>query len=289
MTQSATFLLRALMTALLMLAPGVRVPAQTGPHVEEDIRYGKEAESQTLDLYLPGTNNFTTIVYTYGGGWHSGSGKSSRPIAEKLQALGYGVALVSHRLSPPYYFPAHAEDLAAAIAWVRSNIAARGGSPGRIVLAGHSSGAHLGLLVATDPKYLAAHGLKRSDITAVIALSAPTDLSPRSDGRGYGDALLAGHGADAFKRDPVLMKDASPVSHVCAGLPPLLLLVGEQDFPAIDGQTREFARKAEAAGNIVEFALIPGKDHMSMARGMTDANDPVFVRVLAFLKKFAAN
>src|SRR5579872_3073160 len=82
---------------------------------ELDVRYG--SGPQTLDRYVPASKGFPTIVYTYGGGWHSGSGKSSKPIAEKLQSLGYGCALVSHRLWPPDTFPAMAEDVTAAFAW----------------------------------------------------------------------------------------------------------------------------------------------------------------------------
>src|SRR5206468_10885899 len=97
-------------------------------------------DQQQLDLYLPDRKNFTTVVFTYGGGWHTGSRKSVTPIGEKLQSLGYGCALLSHRLSPPDKFPAQIEDVAAAFAWVRKNIEARGGDPGRVVLMGHSSG-----------------------------------------------------------------------------------------------------------------------------------------------------
>ncbi|SPE40265.1 hypothetical protein SBA3_370031 [Candidatus Sulfopaludibacter sp. SbA3] len=185
-----------------ILQPVIRIFALlalvgTLPAQELDIHYTKD---QALDLYLPASKGFTTIVYTYGGGWHSGSGKSSQPIAEQLTHLGYACALVSHRLFPPDAFPAPAEDLAAAFAWVKANIAARGGDPKRVILAGHSSGAHLSLLIATDQKYLAAHHLTPADIPAVIGLSTPVDLSRHPDGHGYGDVLLAGRGAGGPRR-----------------------------------------------------------------------------------------
>jgi acetyl esterase/lipase len=58
-----------------------------------------------LDVYLPDKEGFTTVVFTYGGGWHSGGRKSVTPIGEKLQSLGYGCALLSHRLGPGHKFP----------------------------------------------------------------------------------------------------------------------------------------------------------------------------------------
>jgi acetyl esterase/lipase len=72
--------------------------------VENDIAYGG-AEEQKLDLYLPARRGFTTVVFTYGGGWHSGSRKSVAPVGEKLWGLGFGATLLSHRLSPKDRFP----------------------------------------------------------------------------------------------------------------------------------------------------------------------------------------
>jgi acetyl esterase/lipase len=253
--------------------------------VASDIAYGKDSPSQTLDLYVPAKKGFATIVYTYGGGWHSGRGKSSIPIAQKLQSLGYGCVLVSHRLSPPDSFPAQPEDVAAAFAWTKANIVARGGDPERVILAGHSSGAHLSLLLVTDPRFLAKHHLSVKDVAAVIGLSTPLDLSPHKDGHGYGDMLLAGAGADVFRRDLAMMKDASPTSHFNSALPPTLLLVGQQDFPMLADDARAFIAKANNLRANVEFAVIPGKDHMGMARGMIDDKDAVLRQVTAFLER----
>jgi hypothetical protein len=79
-------------------------------------------------------------------------------------------------------------------------------------LVGHSSGAHLSLLIAGDPKYLAVHGLSSTDIAGVVGISTPTDLEPRKDGKGFGNSLLGGHGADVFGRDLEVMKDAITAS-----------------------------------------------------------------------------
>lgn len=97
------------------------------PRVEVDIAYGEGGDQQKLDLYVPEKKGFATIVFTYGGGWHSGSRKSVTPIGKKLQSLGFGCALLSHRLAPKDTFPAQIEDVAAGFAWVKKNIAEMGG------------------------------------------------------------------------------------------------------------------------------------------------------------------
>ena len=109
--------------------------------IEKDIPYGEGGDERKLDLYLPEKQGFSTIVFIYGGGWHSGSRKGVAPIGEKLRSLGYGCALPSHRLSPKDKFPAQVEDVAAAFAWVKRHIAEKGGNPNRVFLMRHSSGA----------------------------------------------------------------------------------------------------------------------------------------------------
>jgi acetyl esterase/lipase len=69
------------------------------PPVEKDLPYADGGDQQMLDLFLPDKRGFTTIVFTYGGGWRTGSRKSVKQIGEQLQSLGYGCALLSHRLA----------------------------------------------------------------------------------------------------------------------------------------------------------------------------------------------
>jgi acetyl esterase/lipase len=256
------------------------------PAVEKDVPYAGGGDQQMLDLYLPDKKNFTTVVFTYGGGWRSGSRKSVTPIGEKLQALGYACALPSHRLAPKHKFPAQAEDLAAAFAWVKRNIPAKGGDPKRVVLMGHSSGAHLSLLIATDPKYLAKHQLSPADIAGVVGLSTPVDLEPRQDKKGFGNVLMAGKGAEVFSRDVALMKAASPMRHVSKDRPPALLVVGEKDFPMLQGDARTFAEKAKQVGSEATLFVGKGCDHMGVVRSILEDHSPIQEEVLAFLKKW---
>lgn len=274
------FVAVVVIVAAMVIGAKVAVAAET---VELDIPYAKLDEQQKLDLYLPEKKNFTTIVFTYGGGWHTGSRKSVTQIGEQMQRLGFGCALVSHRLSPKHKFPAQAEDLAAAFAWVKAKIEGKGGDLKRVVLMGHSSGAHLSLLLATDETYLARYGLSAKDVLGVVGLSTPVDLEPRDDKRGFGDALMAGRGADVFSRDVAVMKAASPIQHLSRNLPPALLIVGERDFPMLERDALAFAEKAGKANRAVSTFVAKGCDHMGVVRGLLDEDSEVSEQVLAFL------
>jgi len=259
---------------------GVALPA-----VEKDVPYADGGDERKLDLYLPEKAGFATVVFTYGGGWHSGSRKSFTPVGEKFRSLGFGCALLSHRLSPKDKFPAQIEDIAAAFAWVKRHIAEKGGDPKRVYVMGHSSGAHLSLLLATDPKYLARHRLTPRAIAGVIGLSSPVDLEPRKDGKGFGDALLAGHGADAFSRDVEAMRGASPIRHISEGLPPVLLIVGERDFPMLKGDAAAFVDKAKALKLSAAYLVAEGCDHMGVIRSFVDEHSKVCDDIILFINR----
>ena len=222
------------------------------------------------------------------GGTLATGGRAGRKDVSGSRAPIDGFRILSHRLAPKHRFPAQAEDIAAAFAWIKKNIEAKRGDPKRVVLMGHSSGAHLSLLLATDPRYLAEYKLSPADIAAVVGLSTPVDLEPRADKKGFGDALMAGKGADVFSRAAAVMKAASPIQHVSKDLPPTLLAVGEKDFPMLEADARAFAEKAKTVGREVRTVVGKGCDHMGVARSLLEDGSAIQEQVLTFLKKLEA-
>jgi hypothetical protein len=85
-------------------------------------------------------------VFVHGGGFVAGD--KAYPGAPAYDLVGawavrhgwVGVN-ITYRYAPEVKWPAGAEDVAAAVAWIRENIAAYGGDPGRIVVMGNSAGA----------------------------------------------------------------------------------------------------------------------------------------------------
>jgi acetyl esterase/lipase len=268
------------------LGQDAKTPAKqpSSAAIEKDIPYTDGSDQQKLDLFLPKQKDFTTFVFTYGGGWHTGSRKSVTPIGVKLQSFGFGCALLSHRVGTGTKFADQIEDVAAGFAWVRKHIAAKGGDPKRVFLMGHSSGAQLSLLLATDPQYLARHKLTPADVAGAIGLSTPVDLEPRKDGKGFGNTLIAGRGADVFSRDLGILKNVSPIQHLANALPPVLLVVGERDFPMLESDARSYVEKAKKVGMTATVFVAKGRNHMGVVQALLNDKDPVLEQIVAFVK-----
>jgi arylformamidase len=138
--------------------------------------YGSNPK-QRLDLVKPvGVTKAQLLLFVHGGGWSIGDKAHAAPEkARWANSRGWAFASANYRLVPQATVEQQAADVASAIAWLRANAAKEGLDPDRIVLMGHSAGAHLVALVGTDPRYLQTAGVPMSAIKGVVLL----------DGAGY--------------------------------------------------------------------------------------------------------
>ena len=201
---------------LLSLTTPASTRASENITVTRDIRYGPDP-LQSLDIYQPArcvTQPCPVVMWVHGGGWQRGDASQRRSTEMQSLWAGQGIVMigVNYRLSPAVMHPAHVQDIAAAIHWVHTNIAAHGGDRRRLSLLGHSAGAHLVALVATNPSYLARHNLEPGrDLAHVFPIdTASFDLM---DSSLFVDRLVE----QAFGTDPAMLRDASPIWQIREG------------------------------------------------------------------------
>jgi arylformamidase len=121
-----------------------------------EISYGRDP-LQKLDLYLPAQRSARAIplvAFIHGGGWTMGDkreGAHQKPQA--FTRAGYAFASLNYRLAPKASIADMQADLATAVARLRILASRYGYDPDRIILSGHSAGAHLAALLATDTRY----------------------------------------------------------------------------------------------------------------------------------------
>jgi len=127
---------------------------------------GVPADATSVDVYAPANPcDAPVVMWVHGGGYHNGD-KANQIVNKKNLFTGRGEILVSvnYRLTvagdpTSAHYPDHYTDVAAAVAWVRANIATFGGDPSRIALLGHSAGGDIVSNVVTNPQYLDGQGL----------------------------------------------------------------------------------------------------------------------------------
>ncbi len=148
------------------------MPAQPVTPTARELSFGSHP-LQRLDFYrsaVPGPRPL--ILFVHGGAWVGGD-KSDSTGSAKIRhytQAGYQLASVNYRLLPEVDIERQADDVAASLAALLDRARELGIDTRRVVLMGHSAGAHLAALVATDPRYLGRYGLTPGDIGGVVLL-----------------------------------------------------------------------------------------------------------------------
>mgnify|MGYP000894279649 CR=1 FL=1 len=122
----------------------------TEPTVTNDVVFGDAGDRPLkLDLYEPGgERRGAAAILVHGGGWVQGSKAMLAEHAKALAREGFTVFVPEYRLTPEALWPAQIHDVKRAIRWVRAQAPRLGFDADKIVLQGHSAGAHLVLLAA---------------------------------------------------------------------------------------------------------------------------------------------
>ena len=241
-----------------------------------DAAYGEDPR-QRLDVFVPAVpeERAPVLVFFYGGSWNSGSKDDYAFVAQAFAAQGFVTVLPDYRLYPQSRFPDFLEDGAAAIAWVRDNIAAHGGDPSRILLAGHSAGAYNAAMLGLDSSYLRRAGVDPRVIRAVAGLSGPYDFLPFDQKTSI----------DVFGQAPD-PKATQPVTFASAHSPPAFLATGDTDTVVRPRNTASLAERLRSARVPVQERL----DHADtlLALSITfRSKAPVLAEMSAFLRQHA--
>lgn len=278
-----------------MAAEGVRLLAGDVPYCLDDVAGASGGEpftSRTIDVYGPAEDAPAgepaaarpIVLFIHGGGWRHGD---KAHVGHKPRAFvrqGYVFASANYRLQEPVTPREQAGDIAAAVAWLHEHAAGDGGDPGRLFLVGHSAGAHLAALVATDGRLLAAHGLDPGAIRGVVLLDGAAYDVPRQMAQARLPALAEIY-RRAFGDDPDAWRDSSPVEHVHPGqtYPPFQLFhVGMREDSR--EQAGLLAGRLREAGGVADVVHEPGKNHMTLNRELGLPGDEPTAKVFRFLK-----
>eukprot|EP01012_Entosiphon_sulcatum_P042370 TRINITY_DN5637_c0_g1_i1.p1 TRINITY_DN5637_c0_g1~~TRINITY_DN5637_c0_g1_i1.p1 ORF type:complete len:270 (-),score=31.32 TRINITY_DN5637_c0_g1_i1:41-850(-) len=239
--------------------------------IHKNIAYAQQSRKNCLDVYVPRHANSTpvpVVIHIHGGGWVRGdrsySFYGSPSMCRAYAQRGFISVAVSYRLGK---HPHHIEDCALAFKWVHENIAKFGGDNSRVFASGHSAGAHLASLLATDPKWLMGVGLEPGFIIGVIAVSGIYHVSDPFHSSAWARkwifnkmyvSRVFGHSADLCATvSPLLLLAQTKY------LPPFLVLNASFDL-GLEHDGRRFAEELQAAGCTVAYKIVQGTRHATI-------------------------
>ena len=230
---------------------------ENGYELVSGVEYGTNAR-QKLDIYLPKATEKSTalkkvIIFYYGGNWDSGERTDYKFAAEALVSQGYIVVIPDYRVYPEVLFPGFMADPVSAAKWIKTNIKKYHGDANKVFLAGHSAGAHLAVMMAINPEYLAVASLKPNDFAGVIGLAGPYDFLPLTSER---LKVIFGAEAQRWKSQPINFVDGKN--------PPLFLAIGTKDNTVWPRNTYNLAQKIKEKNGLVEVHEFTSYSHVDM-------------------------
>lgn len=233
-----------------------------------NLSYGAH-EKQTIDLF-PAKANRGLAVFIHGGYWRALDKDDFSFIAEPLVAAGISVAMVNYRLCPQVTVADITEDCRNAIAWLVAKAGKYGIGSDRMMLLGHSAGAHLvAMLYATDwQKYEVMPYAFRGG----MALSGIYDLGPLIETSVNQDLKL--DAASAKLQSPIHLKSTLTV--------PLEIVVGA-------AETSEFVRQSNLLNRwwqriATSTEAVPAMNHFTIVDHFADPSTATFKRALRILE-----
>ncbi len=293
------------LTVAVMLAgtlaearPGDRLRARLGgvnaastipqPPGKQTLSYGSD-RLQNLDFY-PAANGNTRaplVVFVHGGGWKRGSkdNGTGQWKAPHYTGLGYAFASINYRLVPGATVEQQGADIAASLRTLIGNAARLGFDPARIVIMGHSAGAHLVALVGTDESYLRGAGLSFASIDGVIPIDgAAYDVTQQMR---QGPGMMKDTYVQAFGNDPARQRRLSPTLQAVAPNAPqfLIIHVGREDGVAQSIKLEAALKKSGTQVQRQQFGGSGMKGHMEINRSLGDPAYAATPVVDAWLKR----
>ncbi|MCV2353963.1 alpha/beta hydrolase [Paucibacter sp. B2R-40] len=223
-----------------------------------DIPYG-EAAAERLDVFPSDVPHAPVLVFLHGGYWRALDKSDSSFVASSFTDEGAMVVIPNYSLCPAVGMARIPLQLVQALAWVWRHAAEHGGDPSRVVLVGHSAGAHLASMLNCCDWKAVAPDLPHHLVKGVLAISGVYDLAP---------VRQAPFLQADLKLDADTVRRLSPVQFP-APEAPVYAIVGSQESEEFKRQNR-LIRQAWGRRVVPICEEIKGCNHFDILHDLAD-------------------
>ena len=259
-------------STILLLGLGI-VLGDTGcttPKLAQQKRvvYGERNKHELAYEFLqPQKTNGLGVVVMVSGSWRSNPSDFKPKMGKALLRRGYSLFAVSHLSQPEATIPEIYEDVTRAVRHIREHADEYGVDPSQLGVTGASAGGHLSLMVATRGKETTG---KPDGLVRAVAIFFPvTDvLNPGKPSKKEKDGGPSKKFRKLFGIDPDdidawnrVGRELSPIHHVDADTPPVLIIHGDNDEVVSIRQSEWYVEAAEKHGAKAKLIRKRGKGH----------------------------
>jgi len=244
---------------------------QAVPVLARDLAYGPDTRNR-LDLYgTPDGTPKPVVMFVHGGGFVQGdkgdTGWANAAVGRMAAQRGWIGAVINYRLAPDHGWPAGSQDVAAAIAFLRENVAQYGGDPARIVVIGTSAGAiHISGYLRLVPD----HATQIQGAVLLSGLYGYTPIDAR-DERYYGAAAT--------------YPDKAPLEAVATTRLPLLVASAQFDPDRFQAEFIGLCNDRRARhGTMPRAVIMTGHNHYTMAMHLGTSDTRLADEIAAFIE-----
>ena len=228
----------------LYRAQTLQAHASLGKIASLDLQYGR-SEAEKIDLFVQ-QKNCPLLVFIHGGYWQALDKHDAAFAAETWVDNGWGWAAINYALAPSVSFKEIVTQNIRALAWLLGQGQRYGYDPSRILLVGHSAGAHLAAMLMANEEL----GL-RDHLCGAVLISGVYDLSPIRLSYVNEPLLLSDGDVDAF----------SPINLSPKTRCPVLLPWGANETNEFKRQSQAFSDVWAQQGVACKTLELPDKNH----------------------------
>jgi arylformamidase len=196
--------------------------------------------------YLEGVKEIRQRLYISMVDWQTLSKEDFSFVAQGPLELGYNVVLAEYTLAPQSSMTQIVQEIGRLLNHLVANRWLIGSGP--VCLAGHSAGAHLGLVHRSHP--LLSH---------TMAISPLVDLEP----------IRLSWLNERLNLDANEVEQYSPLRHIGIGTP-MTIAVGAAELPELVRHASEYAAEAAKFGN-VDYVAIDTRNHFTVLEDLASA------------------
>ncbi len=230
-----------------------------------DVAYGPH-DRHRLDFFDCGWANAPVVIFVHGGFWSALDQSSFSFPARAFLAAGIHYVSMTYRLAPEASLSEIVDDVALGLKWLAGNAVSLGVDTGRMVLVGHSAGAHLSAMMLTRQD--------APQVVSALLISGVYDLKP----------VQMSYVNDTAAISDKEVASCSPARLHPVRLCPVDIVVGEHETDEFKRQSKEFAEIWSPMLPAGGHAVLTGQNHFDVLFALANPDSGLFRRLVQLVK-----